>query len=60
MQDKSWQWYRDQYRQLIEDAEDDVVEVPEEIEVLFDKNTPYWSIDKLHGIIGNEQKKKRK
>jgi len=34
MQYKLRQWNRDQHRQLIEDAEDDLVEVPDKIEVL--------------------------
>ena len=36
---------RDQHRQLIEDAENDLVEVPDEIEVLFDDSKPEWTID---------------
>ena len=47
MQHKLRQWNRDQHRQLIEDAEDDLVEVPDEIEVLFDDSKPEWTIDKL-------------
>ena len=60
MQHKLRQWNRDQHRQLIEDAEDDLVEVPDEIEVLFDDSKPEWTIDKLYEVIGNAKKKKKK
>ena len=76
MQHKLRQWNRHQHRQLIEDAEDDLVEVPDEIEVLFDDSKPEWTIDeievlfddskpewtidKLYEVIGNAKKKKKK
>jgi len=49
-----------QHRQLIEDAEDDLMEVPDEIEVLFDDSKPEWTIDKLYEVIGNAKKKRKK
>ena len=36
------------------------MEVPDEIEVLFDDSKPEWAIDKLYEVIGNAKKKKKK
>jgi len=36
------------------------VEVPDEIEVVFDENKPDWTIDKLYEVIGNSKKKKKR
>ena len=63
LQRKLREWNQTQHRGLIEaDAEDDLVEVPDEIEVLFDDSKPDWTIDKLYEvhIIGNAKKKKKK
>ena len=48
-----------QHWQLIEDAENDLVEVPDESEVLFDDSKPEWTIDKLYEVIGRAKKKKK-
>ena len=63
LQDKLRQWNRDELRQAIEvsneEEEEDIVEPPDEIEVLINPAMPEWTIDHLYHVIGNGKKRKR-
>ena len=63
LQDKLRQWNRDELRKAIdvsnEEEEEDIVEPPDEIEVLINPAIPEWTIDHLYDVIGNGKKRKR-